>query len=155
MEILSFPHPALFTKCKPVTVFGPELLVLLERMWETMVKANGLGLSSNQVSLDYNMFTMLGPNDEKLFIVNPKIVDRSPLHVCLQEGCLSAKDQIFVLKRSRWVDVSYQDENGEFHERRFERIHSVCFQHELEHLNGQSFFNPKVCFQKNTRKMGE
>jgi peptide deformylase len=139
MEILKFPHPSLFTKCKPVTVFGPELSVLLESMWETMTSAKGIGLASNQVGLDYTMFVMEGPAKEKIFIVNPKMTKRSSMTANLQEGCLSAPGEFIKLKeRSRWVEVKYQDEKGTEKIAMFTGIYAVCVQHEIGHLEGKS-----------------
>jgi peptide deformylase len=154
MEVLKFPHPNLFIRCKPVTVFGPELVILLESMWEAMVRSGGLGLASNQVGLDYSMFTMEGSDKEKLFIVNPRILKRSPLAANLQEGCLSAPGDFVTLKRSRWVELEYQDEKGEKHTRIFEGIHAICVQHEMQHLIGQSHLQSKNVPKEIKQKWG-
>jgi peptide deformylase len=139
MDIIKFPDPRLFEKCKPVTVFGDELVVLLASMWETMKANGGLGLASNQVGLDYNMFTMEGPAKEKLFVINPKITRRSALAANVNEGCLSAPGEFLRLKeRSRWVEVEYQNEKGEKITSRFDDVHAVCVQHEMDHLLGKS-----------------
>ncbi len=139
MDILKFPHPNLFIKCRPVTVFGPELLVLLEGMWDTMLKAKGLGLASNQVGLDYTMFTMIGPADEKYFIINPKVKKRSSMTANLNEGCLSAPGEFVKLReRSRWIEIEYQNEKGEPQIALFKGVHAVCVQHEMDHLVGRS-----------------
>lgn len=144
MVILKFPNPKLFTKCVPVNVFGPELKTLLEAMYETMIENNGLGLSSNQVGLDYTMFTMTGPSQEKLFIVNPKIVKISPFSANLPEGCLSAPGTIVKLKeRPRWIVIAFQNEKGEVKVEKFTGIHAVCVAHEMDHLRGKSFLLSK------------
>ena len=144
MEILKFPDPALFEVCKEVTVFGSELKILLDAMWETMVKANGVGLASNQCGLTFRMLTMIGPNDEKLYIVNPVIIGRSLVPANLREGCLSSPGIFLVLgERVSWVKVKYQDEIGKEQERVFHGIHSVCIQHECQHFLGESFMQSK------------
>lgn len=139
MEILKFPDPKLFVRCRDVTVFGPELKVLLESMYETMIKAGGIGLASNQVGLDYNMFTMEGPQKEKYYIVNPKILNRSSLAANLNEGCLSAPGEFLKLKeRSRWVEIRYQTLGGIVQSHVFTDIYAVCVQHEMDHLLGKT-----------------
>lgn len=139
MNILKFPSEELFKVCTEVTVFGPELKILLDSMWETMVVGNGIGLAANQVGLTFRMFTMLGPNDEKLYLVNPKIVSRSTVPANMREGCLSAPGEFLVLsERASWVKVEFQDETGEVKQRVFRDIHSVCVQHEIDHLDGKS-----------------
>jgi len=139
MQVLRFPNPSLFQVCQAVTVFGDELKTLLEAMWETMNSSSGIGLAANQVGLQFRMFTMLGPKDEKLFLVNPKIARRSTLPANLREGCLSAPGEFVILsERSSWVEVEFQNEAGILQKRVFQGIHAVCVQHEIGHLDGES-----------------
>lgn len=152
MKILHFPDPHLFKKCKDVTVFGPELSILLNSMWDIMVANKGVGLASNQVSLDLRMFAMKGPNDEKLFIVNPVLIKKSVKLVKIKEGCLSAPGEfVEVLDRPEWVEISFKDETGKDHKRAFFGLHSVCVLHEIEHLDGLSFMESKT-IPRNKRK---
>lgn len=144
MKILKFPSPELFVTCTEVSVFGPELKVLLDSMWETMVEGHGMGLAANQVGLTFRMFTMLGPEAEKLYIVNPKILSKSKISANLEEGCLSAPGEKLTLEeRASWVKVKFQDETGKEIERVFHGIHSVCIQHETDHLDGKSHLQSK------------
>lgn len=144
MEILKYPHPHLFKKCKEVTVFTPELKVLLDSMWELMVSERGIGLAANQVGLSYRMFTMSGPDGEKLYIINPKILDAGATGSPIAEGCLSAPGQMVRLFRPFWVKISFQNENGETQERVFSDVFSVCVQHEMEHLEGKTYLQNKA-----------
>lgn len=148
MEVLKYPDPRLLTACKEVLLFTPELKILLESMWETMKDANGIGLAANQVGLDYRMFVMSGPGEEKIFLVNPKILDFSKNPCDKAEGCLSAPNQLMRLYRPNWVTVQFFDERGNSHSRTFTDIHSVCAQHEIEHLDGKSFLQNKVIPKK-------
>lgn len=144
MQILKFPSPELFKVCTEVTVFGPELKILLDAMWETMVAGKGMGLAANQVGLTFRMFTMLGPDGEKIYLVNPKISSKSVISANLQEGCLSAPGEILVIEdRASWVKVKFQDETGTEQERVFHNIYAVCVQHEIDHLNGLSYLQSK------------
>lgn len=138
-KILQFPDPKLFVKCKPVTEFGPELATVLESMWETMIQAAGMGLSANQCGLDQAFFVMEGPDEEKLFMVNPRIVKRSSILSSRKEGCLSSPDDYVKIARPRWAEIEYQDEKGEVHTRFFSEIYARCIIHETEHLMGKSF----------------
>lgn len=140
MEILKFPNPALFVKCEPVTVFGPELKTLLENMYATMLANNGVGLAANQVGLTFNMFTMVGPEEETLYLVNPKILSKSVAPANLREGCLSAPGEYFIrADRAAWAEVSFQDETGTVKRKVFKGIYAVCVEHEMEHLEGKGF----------------
>jgi peptide deformylase len=144
MEVLRFPNPHLFIPCKEVTVFDSELKSTLESMWETMIKSNGIGLAANQVGLDRTMFTMLGPEKEKLFIINPKIISISEESAELREGCLSAPDEfLLVPTRRNIVQIIYRDETGGVRTGTFRGIHAVCVQHEMQHLDGESYMQSK------------
>jgi len=139
MEILKFPHKALFTRCVPVNVFDTELKLLLGFMWDAMVANHGIGLAANQVGLTWRMFVMRGENDEKIFLVNPKILSSGLESANIREGCLSAPGEFVVLQeRAKWVQVEYQTEDGTKMVRVFKDIYSVCAQHEMEHLEGKS-----------------
>lgn len=154
MELVKFPHKALFTKCKDVNVFDDNLKVILEAMWEIMKDHNGLGLSSNQVALNYRMFVMLGPKEEKLFIVNPKILKKSLQMLSIPEGCLSASGEFLVIRdRSEWVQVEFRDHTGTLHTRVFKDVQALCFQHELEHLEGNSFLESKTIPKKKRKEL--
>jgi peptide deformylase len=158
MEILKYPNPALLAKCKPVTVFGPTVETLLDSMWETMKKHGGIGLAANQVGLFYTMFTMEGPNGEKLYIVNPEIIARSAGFVAIREGCLSAPGEFLNLSRSAWVQVKFKNQDGVSYTRVFQGLHAVCVQHEMEHLEGKTFLEsnalPKAKRRELARKWG-
>lgn len=156
MDVLKFPHPNLFIQCQPVTVFGQELKVLLESMWETMIKHGGIGLASNQVGLHYRMFTMIGPDEEKLLIVNPKLMVKSDVLANHREGCLSAPGEFVVLKeRSRIVQIIYQDETGAPRSGIFSGIHAVCVQHEMDHLDGKSHLMSKSIPRAKRRELSK
>lgn len=146
MDIVKFPDPVLFEACHKVVPeeFGDHLTGLLESMYELMKLNRGVGLSANQVGLSHRMFVMEGPNDQKLFLINPFITARSALNYRFKEGCLSAPGEfVFVEDRSSWVQVTYQDEKGNVECRVFRDIHSVCVQHEIDHLDGKSFLESK------------
>ena len=71
----------------------------------------------------------------------------------LKEGCLSAPGEFLELaERVAWVVVKFQDETGKEFIKTFDGIWSVCIQHELSHLEGESFLQSKS-LKKSVRKM--
>lgn len=144
MEILIGPHKELLTPTRQVRVFGPELLVLLNAMFDTMQKHKGLGLAANQVGLDLSMFVMLGQNDEKMFFINPRITAKSLVSANIKEGCLSFPGEFLILsERASWVEVIFQDENGSEKKAVFKGLRAVCVQHEIDHLLGKVHLQSK------------
>lgn len=156
MQILKFPDPHLFVKTKEVTVFGPELKFLLESMKETMTISNGLGLAANQVGLPYSMFVMQTSNDGVLFLVNPKITNKSMESAGIREGCLSAPGEFLVVpERKFWSEVEFQNENGESQKIIFKGIFSVCAQHEIQHLLGESYMQSKSILKTKRKQLAK
>jgi peptide deformylase len=151
LEIAKFPHPSLFEETIPVTIFGEELKILLDSMWETMRKHRGIGLAANQCYLPFRIFVMEGPVG-RINAVNPVITKKSLATVNIKEGCLSSPgDFIIIPSRSEWIQLQYQDETGETKFITLKGIHAVCAIHECEHLDGKSFMDNKS-IPKNIRR---
>ena len=114
---------------------------LADVMYDTMKKYGGLGLSCNQVGLPYRMFVMGGHPEIDLgrtrYVFNPEVLEMSKETVMLKEGCLSF---VFVsIKRPKWVQVKYEDEEGETKQETLHGMNARIFQHENEHMNGYIF----------------
>ena len=116
---------------------------LSKKMYNSMVKYGGIGLSCNQVGLPFRMFVMGGhPQIEDGKVrncFNPLINDVSPETVLMKEGCLSYPFLFLSIKRPKWVNVQYTDENGETVEEYLHGMSARIFQHENEHMNGYIF----------------
>lgn len=155
MEILKFPDPRLLKRCQKVTEFGPELKVLLDSMYETMVAANGVGLAANQVGLDLCMFVMRSEHDGgRLNVVNPAILEYSRAIENLREGCLSAPGEFVTTGiRPAWVKIEFQDETGQVRQMVLTGIDSVCACHEMDHLLGIAFMQSKKIPKKVRREI--
>ena len=112
-------------------------------MHGNMVKYGGLGLSANQIGLPFRMFVMGGHpqiEDGKVrYVFNPLINDVSPESIVMKEGCLSFPFLFLGIKRPKWVNVRYTDENGEEIEETLHGMSGRIFQHENEHMNGYVF----------------
>ena len=116
---------------------------LSKKMYASMVKYGGIGLSANQVGLPFRMFVMGGhPQIEDGKVrncFNPLINDVSPETVLMKEGCLSYPFLFLSIKRPKWVNVKYTDENGETIDEYLHGMSARIFQHENEHMNGYVF----------------
>ena len=116
---------------------------LSKKMYNSMVKYGGIGLSCNQVGLPFRMFVMGGhPQIEEgkvRNVFNPLIVDFSEETILMKEGCLSFPFLFLSITRPKWVNVKYTDENGEIVEEYLHGMSARIFQHENEHMNGYIF----------------
>jgi len=109
-----------------------------KNMSEAMDKFGGLGLSANQVGLPYRMFVMRTQDGTQAFF-NPELTKVSQETDLLKEGCLSFPDIYLMIKRSKVVEMKYQDADGEEHITTLDGIGARCVQHEIDHLNGILF----------------
>jgi len=116
---------------------------LSEKMFDAMKKYGGIGLSSNQVGLPFNMF-VLGDHPQlenglKMTCFNPMIVNSSEETVVMKEGCLTFPFVFLSITRPRKVTVKYEDENGDLKEGHLDGMISRVFQHEYDHMLGRVF----------------
>jgi peptide deformylase len=81
---------------------------LYDRMAATMIKHKGLGLSCNQVGLQYSMFVFGNPSEPESIVgaFNPKIVDFSSGLEYGEEGCLSFPGLFIKVKRPTEIRAS-------------------------------------------------
>ena len=116
---------------------------LSDKMFETMKKYGGIGLSANQVGLPFNMF-VLGDHPDiekglKMTCFNPMIISSSVEEETMKEGCLTFPFVFLNITRPRKVVVKYEDENGDLKEGSLDGMISRVFQHEYDHMLGKTF----------------
>ena len=111
---------------------------LIRRMREAMKKANGVGLSANQIGLDLNVFVAQVEN--KFYaIFNPLIVARSEKKSIVEEGCLSIPEIFGNVSRSEKIILEGCDKNDKKIKIKAWGLLARVFQHEYDHLNGKIF----------------
>ena len=142
MEVVTYPAPVLLKKAPPVpeAEFGADLLKLAEDMAETMYSSNGIGLAAPQVAVSRRMMVIdvdwPERDDSSLYVlVNPELTEGRG-EVVFEEGCLSFPGMNVPVTRFAEVHVRAQDTNGRFFEFEADGILAICFQHELDHLDG-------------------
>ena len=116
---------------------------LSDKMFDTMKKYGGIGLSANQVGLPFNMF-VLGDHPDveknlKMTCFNPMIISSSVEEETMKEGCLTFPFVFLSITRPRKVVVKYEDENGDLKEGSLDGMISRVFQHEYDHMLGKTF----------------
>lgn len=122
-----------------------ELRELIAAMRAIMRRANGIGLSANQVGLDMQLFVAEIPQKNKrsklYAIFNPKIVDASKETHGMEEGCLSVPKMYGVVSRPREVVLTGFDKHQKPVKVRANGLLAKVFQHEVDHLNGIVFID--------------
>jgi peptide deformylase len=140
LEILEFPDPRLRTRAKAVDTFDAELSVLIDRMFETMYAAPGIGLAATQVDVHQRLLVLDVSEtcDQPHVYINPELLETEGSETC-EEGCLSVPGVYAEVSRAERVKVRAQDRNGETVETWLEGMHAICLQHEMDHLEGKLF----------------
>jgi peptide deformylase len=144
----------------PVTVVDDSVRALMDDMLDTMYDAPGIGLAAVQIG-DLRRVVVMdlgdGPVPEGAapvgdgqepprvpnprFFVNPEVLWASDETFCYEEGCLSIPEYFDQVERPARVRVAYLNREGERIEEEIEGLYAVCYQHELDHLNGVLFID--------------
>jgi peptide deformylase len=133
--------PVLRQPTSPVTSFDAGLRRLVDRMFESMYAAEGVGLAANQIGVGLRVFVM-DCEGVKATLVNPRVTDLSA-EVATEEleGCLSVPGRHYPTPRAVRATVTGVDERGEPVELTGEGYVARCFQHEVDHLDGMVYLD--------------
>jgi peptide deformylase len=118
---------------------GEEIVVKLLKE-----SKNGIGLAAPQIGITKNVCVI--NVKEPLFLINPKIIDKSEETFVFPEGCLSYPNKR--IKTKRHVQITVDADNHES-ELMFsadskdinDAFECVAIQHEIDHLNGITMFD--------------
>ena len=131
-------------KSKPVTSFDQRLATLIDDMYATMLKADGVGLAAIQVGILKRVVVIETQEDGYYEFVNPVIVEQSKEENTTAEGCLSVPGKMGMVSRPQTVKVKYQDRNGNPLEKTFNGFTAKAVCHELDHLDGIVYIDKAV-----------
>ncbi|MBC8353028.1 MAG: peptide deformylase [Planctomycetes bacterium] len=144
MEIITYPHPTLRHKSKPIKRVDAELRDLVREMFELMYEANGVGLAANQVDLPIRLFVAnLEADPEKgdeMVFINP-IVSMPKGTEENEEGCLSLPALYGNVVRPKKVRVNAYNLQGEEINADIDGLFGRVVQHETDHLDGVLFID--------------
>jgi peptide deformylase len=168
LEILTYPNPVLKRKAVPVEKVTPKLKKLAEDMLETMYAAPGIGLAAPQVGelirllvIDIRRTDDNGDFKEDdlteleskvkfpIVIFNPEITKKEG-KTTYEEGCLSVPGYTETVERANLIEVKGLDRNGEPFSVTTDGLLAICFQHEMDHLEGKLFID-RISFVKSSR----
>jgi peptide deformylase len=144
LEVLQFPDPRLKLVSEPIVEVDDEIRQLANDMCEVMYDEPGIGLAAPQVGRPIRLIvvdTEWSEEDKErnpIVVVNPEIVEKEGKLVW-EEGCLSVPDITADVSRAERVLLLGTDLDGDELSIRAEGLRAVCFQHEVDHLDGILF----------------
>jgi peptide deformylase len=145
-EVLKFPEKRLREISKPISEITDEIRRLAHDMCDVMYDEPGIGLAAPQVGEPVRLivvdteWTQEDGERHPLILVNPEITEREG-EITWTEGCLSVPDFEAEVERSARVRLVAQDLEGEKVAMDGEDLQTVCFQHEIDHLDGVLFID--------------
>ena len=168
LPIYAYGHPILRKKTKEIDTNYPGLKSLVDKMWETMYNANGVGLAAPQIGLALRLFVV----DASPFAADPELSQEEQQHikqfkhvfinpsikvfrggmVDFNEGCLSIPDIRGEVTREDGILISYYDLDFIHHELELTGLASRVVQHEYDHIEGKLFTDKLSPFKRKILK---
>ncbi len=155
LPIVAYGDPVLRKVGKEIEAGYPKLKELIENMWETMYKANGVGLAAPQVGLPIRVFlvdTTPFAEDEDLateeqetldgfkkVFINAHFDEEIGEEWTFNEGCLSIPDVREDVKRKDTITISYFDQSFKKKTETYNGLLARVIQHEYDHIEGILF----------------
>jgi peptide deformylase len=138
-RVRQYPDPILRMRANEVDAFDDALASLVERMSALMHEASGIGLAAPQIGVLQRVLVYQPAEDEdRVALVNPRLVSSSEDVLSEDEGCLSLGAASVVVPVERPIAVTVEAISPEGRELRIEAegLEARVLQHELDHLDG-------------------
>ena len=170
----------------PVVVYGDPVLrklavdidknyegleSLIGNMFDTMYKANGVGIAAPQIGksirlfvIDASPFAEVDEDDEeeeklskkelaflkdfKRVFINAKIIEETGKEWAFNEGCLSIPKIREDVLRKENVTIEYHDEHFKKHTETLGGLAARVVQHEYDHIEGKLFTDKISAFKR-------
>ncbi|MDD3740631.1 MAG: peptide deformylase [Bacteroidales bacterium] len=148
LPVYLYGHPVLRKKSVDIDENYPNLDTLISDMFETMYRADGVGLAAPQIGKNINLYIVdASPlakdepelKDFKRVFINPKITFNTDEKIAIEEGCLSVPDIHESVNRYSDLTIEYLNPKFEKITERFTGYRAIVIQHEYDHLQGIIF----------------
>jgi peptide deformylase len=151
LPIYTYGQPILRKAAAPVNKdSATDIKQLIGNMFETMYKADGVGLAAPQVGLSIRVLVLDADTLKKDYpecanfkreMINPELLEESREKISLEEGCLSFPGIHENIQRAKKITVKYCDGDFTEHVETFDGFAARVVLHEMEHLSGHVFID--------------
>ena len=144
--VLQFPDRRLREVSKPIEAVTDEIRALAREMLDVMYDEPGIGLAAPQLGFPVRLvvvdvaWTEEGAEKSPRILVNPEIVHAEG-KITWNEGCLSVPEFQADVERAEHVRLRATDLDGQALEIDASELEAVCFQLEIDHLDGVLFID--------------
>ncbi len=140
MEIRTYGDPVLRRRAEPVERIDEGIKKICEKMVETMIRADGVGLAAPQIGISKKII-VLDVEGEFHILINPELVETSEEMEEFTEGCLSVPGVSATVKRSAEATVIGTRLDGSQIKITGRGLLARAIQHEIDHLEGRLFID--------------
>lgn len=150
LPIYVYGQPVLRKVAEDISADYPNLKELIVNMFETMDRADGVGLAAPQIGLPIRVVVIdldVLSEDKPEYAgfrkayINAHILETEGEVETMEEGCLSLPGIHETVSRKNKIRVKYMDENFVEHDEYVEGYLARVMQHEFEHLEGGLFID--------------
>ena len=150
LPVYLYGQPVLRKVAEEIDKDYPNLNTLIENMFETMYKSDGVGLAAPQIGMSINLIVIDGSvmgedfpecKNFKKVLINPEIVAFGDNKTSLEEGCLSLPGIHESVSRPTEITLKYQNENVEENTEVLTGFAARIVQHEYDHVLGKVFID--------------
>lgn len=151
LDIVELGDPRLRERCKKVKdIFDPNFQNLVHNMFDSLDKAQGVGLAAPQVGETVQVFLVSPEGKHKapytsventLVVINPKLEFIGNKTAYEWEGCLSIPGFRGQVNRPDKIKLSYTNFLGDDCEEEYSGFTARIIQHEFDHLQGVLFLD--------------
>lgn len=128
--------PILEKECKPVRELTERTRELIQDMFETMYREQGVGLAAPQVGILKQIFVVDIGDGNRFVCINPELTPIGEELQTGEEGCLSIPGKQGIVTRPMRVHVRARNEDFAAIEFDAEGFLARAMQHENDHLHG-------------------
>ena len=144
--IVLYGDPVLRKKCDRIYRDELDVKTLANDMFETMMKADGIGLAAPQIGISKQIFVVDGSSLEdeemasfKKVFINPILNHEKGELWEFEEGCLSIPNVRGGVNRKSTIEITFYDENWVKRTETFKGMQARVIQHEYDHIQGKLF----------------
>jgi peptide deformylase len=141
-RITHYPAGVLGKRAEPVEEINDNILRLVEKMIDIMLKNKGVGLAAPQAGVSLRLFiiSLDGSRENARAYINPTVTPISELEG-IDEGCLSVPGIYTKIRRYKECEVTATDLDGNEFTDQAEGLYARALQHEYDHIEGITIVN--------------
>ena len=134
--------PVLRKKAKQVKSIDRNIKLLIESMFYSMTKAQGVGLAAPQIGINLAIAVIDIPGNEPFVIINPKIKKIKGKRIVDNEGCLSVPGYRGNPERCMEITVeAINEQNKKIKMHAVNNLLAQVLEHEIDHLYGTLYID--------------